>query len=119
MTFPLRTRRSAFTAPVAALLLLSLGLAGGALGLVHASDRIAAPSAIEAEHGQGCVVLHDPARCPGCQVAGVATLPESTRAAVDPPARVARPLAPAFAAMPSRVFRGAAAPRAPPLSLSV
>lgn len=112
-------RRHPLVTRVAALLLVANGMAGGSAGLVHAQDRLAAPATIEAEHGPACPVDHDPARCPVCQAVGVAALPEPSRATVAAAARAPRPLAPAFDAMPSHVFRRAAPPRAPPASLAV
>lgn len=114
MTLPLRTRRGHLTAQVAALLLLSQGLAAGGLGLVHASERITAPSAIEAEHGKACVVLHDPARCPGCQAVGVAALPEPCRTRLEPDGRAGRWVAPRLELRAARLFSRATASRAPP-----
>src|SRR2546426_3719426 len=44
-----------FRSRLAALLLVLQGLAGGAVPLAHASERLRAPAHVEAQHGAGCV----------------------------------------------------------------
>jgi hypothetical protein len=103
---------------LAALLLSSQGLAGASVGLAHASERVAAPAAIEAEHSSACAVEHDPARCSACKATGVGTLPEPYRARLAGAGRSER-MAPAGRPTPAvRHFLSAAAPRAPPLPLA-
>jgi len=59
--------RRAHSAPLAALLLALQSVTGGAVALIHAAERSAAPTAIEREHGSSCPVTHDAARCAACQ----------------------------------------------------
>ena len=66
----LTTTPNRWTRRLAALLLVLQGLAGGAVSLAHASERLSAPAHIEAQHGAGCVALHDGLRCGLCQFAG-------------------------------------------------
>jgi len=66
----LTTTPNRWTRRLAALLLVLQGLAGGAVPLAHASERLSAPAHVEAQHGAGCVALHDGLRCPLCQFAG-------------------------------------------------
>lgn len=62
-----RKRRTRF---LAALLLVLQGLAGGAVSLAHASERLTAPAHIEAQHASACLALHDELRCALCHWAG-------------------------------------------------
>ena len=62
----LTTTPNRWTRRLAALLLVLQGLAGGAVPLAHASERLSAPAHVEAQHGAGCVALHDGLRCPLC-----------------------------------------------------
>lgn len=71
----LHAARHRLTVPLAALLLVLQGLAGGAVALAHASEQITAPVHIEAQHTSGCVVLHDALRCALCQYAGSQVTP--------------------------------------------
>jgi hypothetical protein len=100
---------------IAALLLVLQGLAATSFGLVHASERVVAPAAIEAEHGNACFLVHDAARCPGCQAAGVAALPVAYRKPVAADARGNRSPAAALEAPQARPLSRATAPRAPPI----
>lgn len=111
-------RRSQLVRTVAATLLVFQSVATAGVGLLHASERLIAPAAVEAEHGKACVVLHDPARCPGCQVVGVAALPEPCRGPLEADARSGRLVAPPLEPRAAPRFNRAAAPRPPP-TLSV
>ncbi|MGH2670437.1 MAG: hypothetical protein ACRDH5_15205, partial [bacterium] len=75
----LRTKRHRCTAPLAALLLVLQGLAGGAVSLAHASERFTAPAHVEAQHSSSCLVLHDAFRCPLCHYAGTRVVPQQLR----------------------------------------
>ena len=68
MTAP-TSHRTRWTAPLAALLLVLQGIAGGVVPLAHASEQFTAPAHIEAQHGSGCLALHDELRCALCQYA--------------------------------------------------
>lgn len=61
---------------LAFLLLVLQGFAGGAISLAHASDPLTAPVHIEAQHGPGCVFLHDELRCTLCHYAASTVAPE-------------------------------------------
>ena len=95
----LRTKRHGCTTLLAALLLVLQGLAGGAVSLAHASERVNAPAHFEAQRSSSCVQLHDALRCPLCHYAGprVGAQPVRLRAAAvapverPPHTRVARP----------------------------
>jgi hypothetical protein len=103
--------------PIAAVLLVAQCIVGTGFGLLHAADRISAPAAIEAEHGVACVVMHDAARCPGCQASGVASLLEPCRQSSAPErGRELRVPAPPDV-LPYRLFSSVAAPRAPPIRI--
>jgi len=106
-----RTRR---TAPLAALLLVIQGTAGGVVPLAHASERFTAPAHIEAQHGSGCLALHDELRCVLCHYA--ATRVTTQRAQLQPAATTAseRPRE-RFAIAPTACADHLTAPpRAPP-----
>jgi len=62
-------RRTRWTAPLAALLLVIQGIAGGVVPLAHAAEQFTAPAHIEAQHGSGCLAVHDELRCVLCQYA--------------------------------------------------
>ncbi len=62
-------RRTQWTAPLAALLLVLQGIAGGVVPLAHAAEPFSAPAHIEAQHGSGCLAVHDELRCVLCQYA--------------------------------------------------
>jgi hypothetical protein len=74
------TQRTRWTAPLAAVLLVIQGIAGGVVSLAHASERLTAPVHIEAQHGSGCVVLHDELRCVLCHYAGTHVVLQPVRA---------------------------------------
>jgi len=75
----LTTTRNRWTRYLAMLLLVLQGLAGGAVSLAHASERVTAPSHIEAQHGSACLALHDELRCALCQWAGAQAAPRPTQ----------------------------------------
>jgi hypothetical protein len=114
----LTTTPNRWTRRLAALLLVLQGLAGGAVPLAHASERLSAPAHVEAQHGAGCLALHDGLRCPLCQFAGSQVSSQQVRtrgwavATVEPrPGEVdAAPL--------RRPDHPTASPRAPPASRS-
>ena len=114
----LTTTPNRWTRRLAALLLVLQGLAGGAVPLAHASERLSAPAHIEAQHGAGCVALHDGLRCPLCQYAGSqVTAPrvraQATAAAIIDRRPITRDVAPYH-----RPDHATAPPRAPPTSRS-
>jgi len=110
----LRTTRQGWTTPLAAVLLVVQGLAGGLVPLAHASERLTAPAHIEAQHASDCPVLHDELRCALCHYPGAQLAPQPARTG----AAGRRPLAPrAFAehVAPARApDHLTAPPRAPP-----
>lgn len=108
----LLTSRRRLITPLAAMLMIVEAATGGAVALVHATERFTAPSAIESEHGQACIVLHDPARCAVCQLSGVATLspPTSPAATLTSCIRSAAPVVARRRGTPARSTQ----PRAPP-----
>ena len=112
---PARTR---WTRRLAALLLVLQGLAGGAVPLAHASERLSAPAHIEAQHGAGCLALHDSLRCALCQYAGSHVTAPQMRAHAARGATVERPPRGPDLAPRGRRERAAAPPRAPPPSRS-
>jgi len=112
----LTTIPNRWTRRLAALLLVLQGLAGGAVPLAHASERLSAPAHVEAQHGAGCVALHDGLRCSLCQYAGSqVTAPpvraQATAAAFIDRRPIARDVAPY-----RRPDHSTAPPRAPPAS---
>lgn len=84
----LGTKRRRSTVPLAALLLVLQGLAGGAVALAHASEQLNAPIHIEAQHQSSCIPLHNELRCALCHYAATRVVPQQAR--VQPPA-VTRP----------------------------
>jgi hypothetical protein len=110
----LSTKRNRWSVPLAALLLMLQGLAGGAVALAHASEPLTAPAHVEARHDAGCLALHDELRCALCHYAGSQVVLQPTR-----PAPAATRLT---EALPGRAERAPAAaprhltapPRAPP-----
>src|SRR5437763_10452652 len=81
-------RRTQWTAPLAALLLVLQGIAGGVVPLAHAAERFTAPAHIDAQRSSGCLVLHDELRCALCQFAAtqVTTQRPEARHVATPPA---------------------------------
>ena len=112
----LTTTPKRWTRGLAALLLALQGLAGSAVSLAHASERLSAPMHIEAQHATACVALHDELRCPLCQYAGsqVQSPQSVTRVAAAPAVERSRPRRDAPPTCPAD--RCTAPPRAPPAS---
>ncbi len=114
----LTTTPNRWTRRLAALLLVLQGLAGGAVPLAHASERLSAPAHVEAQHGAGCVALHDGLRCPLCQFAGSQGSSQQVRTQAQVAATVElRPIE-CNAAPLVRQDHPTAPPRAPPASRS-
>ena len=112
---PIHTR---WTRRLAALLLVLQGLAGGAVPLAHASERLTAPTHIEAQHGAGCLALHDSLRCALCHYAGSqVTSPQACTRPAGVPA-VERPPRDGRVAPHRRSDHRTAPPRAPPTARS-
>src|SRR5437764_14525601 len=73
-------RRTQWTAPLAALLLVLQGIAGGVVPLAHAAEPFSAPAHSEAQHGSGCLAVHDELRCVLCQYAATPVMIERSDA---------------------------------------
>ena len=114
----LTTTPNRWTRRLAALLLVLQGLAGGAVPLVHASERLSAPAHIEAQHGAGCVALHDGLRCGLCQLAASQVSSQHVRTHALTTATVERRPSEVDAAPVRRPDHPTAPPRAPPASRS-
>jgi hypothetical protein len=114
----LTTTPNRWTRRLAALLLVLQGLAGGVVPLVHASERLSAPVHIEAQHGAGCVALHDGLRCGLCQLAGLQASSQQVRAQCPTAATVERRPSEVDAGPVRRPDHPTAPPRAPPASRS-
>ncbi len=114
----LTTTPHRWTRRLAALLLVLQGLAGGAVPLAHASERLSAPAHVEAQHGAGCVALHDGLRCPLCQFAGSQGSSQQVRTQGRLAATVERRPCEVDAAPVRRPEHPTASPRAPPASRS-
>ena len=113
----LTTTRNRWTRYLATLLLVLQGLAGGAVSLAHASERLTAPAHIEAQHGSACLALHDELRCALCQWAGAQAAPRPTQMAPLRRASTARRRADPDALPARRPDARSAPPRAPPTPL--
>ena len=109
-----RTRRTRY---LAAVLLVLQGLAGGAVSLAHASEPVAAPAHIEAQHRAACLALHDELRCALCHYAGAHVVLQHVRAASPAAAFTHYRHAWVVAVRPGESEHLSAPPRAPPLSL--
>jgi len=114
----LTTTRTRWTHRVAAVLLALQGLAGGAVPLAHASERLSAPAHIEAQHGAGCLALHDGLRCSLCHYAGSLGTSPQVRTQAAGAATVERPPRNHDVAPLGHPDRRTAPPRAPPTSRS-
>ena len=112
-TIPNRSTRR-----LAALLLVLQGLAGGAVPLAHASERLSAPAHVEAQHGAGCVALHDGLRCPLCQYAGSQVTASPVRAQATAATTIEQGPIAREGAPYRRPDHRTAPPRAPPASCS-
>jgi hypothetical protein len=110
----LTASRTRLTRHLAALLLVLQGLAGGVVPLAHASERLTAPAHIEAQHGAGCLALHDGLRCALCQFAGSQVTTQQLRAQVQTAATVERRGNEYDAPPARRPDHRTAPPRAPP-----
>jgi hypothetical protein len=107
-----------WTRRLATLLLVLQGLAGGAVPLAHASERLTAPAHIESQHGAGCLALHDSLRCALCQYAGSLVTAPPMRAHAARGATVECPPRALALAPLGRREHATAPPRAPPSSRS-
>ncbi|HVH67034.1 MAG TPA: hypothetical protein VM716_04135 [Gemmatimonadales bacterium] len=114
----LTTTRTGWTRRLAAVLLVLQGLAGGAVPLAHASERLSAPAHIEGQRGAGCLALHDSLRCALCHYAGSQVTAHDVRIqAPAAPALERRPSDPRTAPRRRSDYR-TSPPRAPPTSRS-
>jgi len=113
----LPTTRNRWTRYLATLLLVLQGLAGGAVSLAHASERLTAPAHIEAQHGSACLALHDELRCALCQWAGAQAASRPTRMAPLRQAATERRRPDPDALPARRPDARSAPPRAPPTPL--
>jgi len=109
-----RVHRTRWTAPLATVLLVIQGIAGGVVPLAHAAEQFTAPAHI-AQHGSGCLALHDELRCVLCHYA--ATRVTTQRAHLQPAATTnSERLRERFAVAPTACADHLSAPpRAPPL----
>ncbi len=114
----LTTTRTRWTRSLAALLLVLQGLAGSAVSLAHASERLSAPIHIEAQHASACIALHDELRCTLCHYAGSQVYSQRPRTGLAAPAPTDGPLPSRGAAPTCRADRRTASPRGPPTSRS-
>jgi hypothetical protein len=114
----LTTTPNRWTRRLAALLLVLQGLAGGAVPLAHASERLTAPAHIEAQHGAGCLALHDGLRCGLCHYAGSHGTSQEIRTQAHVAVTVERRLSECDSGAVRRPDHRLAAPRAPPASRS-
>jgi len=112
----LTTLRSRWTAPLAVVLLIIQGLAGGAVALAHASERFSAPAHVEARHDAGCLALHDELRCALCHYASSRVQPQQARTFAPTAAHPDRTVTPPAVAPVPRFARLSSPPRAPPSS---
>ena len=114
----LTTTRTRWTHRVAAVLLALQGLAGGAVPLAHASERLSVPAHIEAQHGAGCLALHDGLRCSLCHYAGSLGTSPQVRTQAQVAATVERRPSERDSSALRRPDHHTAPPRAPPASRS-
>ena len=114
----LTTTPNRWTRRLAALLLVLQGVAGGAVPLAHASERLTAPAHIEAQHGAGCLALHDSVRCGLCQFAGSQVSSQPVRTHAPAAVTVERRRCEGDRAPVRRPDHRTAPPRAPPPSRS-
>jgi hypothetical protein len=111
------TTRRWHARPLATLLLVLQGLAGGAVTLAHAREPFTAPAHVEAQQSSSCIPLHDLLRCALCHFAGAPLTPAVARHPAPVRLVERRPAAadPAPRTSPDHLT---APPRAPPVSLS-
>jgi hypothetical protein len=112
------TMPTRWTRCLATLLLVLQALAGSAVSLAHASERLSAPIHIEAQHASACVVLHDELRCTLCHYAGSQLQAQQPRTQLAAAAATDAPLARPGTAPGCRPDRRSAPPRGPPSSRS-
>ena len=107
-------QRARWTSPLAALLLVIQGIAGGVVPLAHAAERFSAPAHIEAQHSSGCLAVHDELRCVLCQYAATRVIIERSDAPFVATLRAEAPYdrCPVAPTPPARHLT--APPRAPP-----
>lgn len=103
---------------LAFLLLVLQTAAGGAISLAHASDPLTAPVHIEAQHGPGCVFLHDQLRCMLCHYAASTVAPEPVSRQAPLASRTERRPSVPDVAPASRTAQLTPQPRGPPVSRS-
>ena len=114
----LTTTPTRWTRTLAALLLVLQGLAGSAVSLAHASERLSAPIHVEAQHATACIALHDELRCTLCHYAGSQIQSQQPRTQLAATAATDGPLPGRGAAPACRPDRRTAPPRGPPTSRS-
>ena len=114
----LTTTPNRWTRRLAALLLVLHGLAAGAVPLAHASERLSAPAHIEAQHGAGCLALHDSLRCSMCQYASSQVVRQQLRTQGPAATTIERRPIEREVAPYRRPDHPNAPPRAPPTSRS-
>ena len=114
----LTTTRTRWTRRLATLLLVLQGLAGSAVSLAHASERLSAPIHIEAQHASACIALHDELRCTLCHYAGSQLQAQQPRTQLGAAAATDGPLPRPGAAPVYRADRRTAPPRGPTTSRS-
>jgi hypothetical protein len=113
----LGSTRRPWKLPLAALLLVLQGLAGGMVAVAHATEAPAGTVHIEAPHASGCPVLHDSARCALCQFAGMRGAPANGAVRPGSIATVRRSSIVASPASIRVADHLSAPPRAPPVQL--
>ena len=104
---------------LAALLLVLQATAEGTIAVAHATDPGGGPAALESQHSDQCVILHDAARCVQCQYHTSRTLPVTTRRVPLPVRAEQRARGPERAPCAAGGIRTPTTrPRAPPAPLS-
>jgi hypothetical protein len=114
----LTTTPNRWTRRLAALLLVLQGLAGSAVSLAHASERLSAPIHVEAQHATACIALHDELRCALCHYAGSQVQSQPPRTPLAAAAATDARLPGRSAAPACRSDHRTAPPRGPPTSRS-
>ena len=114
----LTTTPTPWTRTLAALLLVLQGLAGSAVSLAHASERLSAPIHVEAQHASACIALHDELRCTLCHYVGSQLQAQQPRTQLAAPATIDGLLPSRGAAPACRPDHRTASPRGPPTSRS-
>jgi len=114
----LTTTSNRWTRRLAALLLVLQALAGGVVPLAHASERLTAPAHIEAQHGAGCLALHDSLRCGLCHYARSHGTSQEIRTQAHVAVTLERRPSECDSGAVRRLDHRLASPRAPPASRS-